>query len=377
MAWTALAAPHIKLNHTHPIPRTIPLSDNNANTLQDRDAPSPPPVYLPDGELPPNIPPPIIPGGGTRPLLPASQPQAREIQEQDDTAPEAPTVHTPTVPLVLANGGVRTLVPVDDAVARVPQQQTPDPTFIPPPLILPNGGLRPLQPRGRAVEKRLEAIPTLAASVVPKPTFTTVYASPGGPAIPITAQRQLITTYIPTTSCAPDLPAKPSLSHKAAGPSSCTTALSSTVTAICATSLTPLAASPIAITDCEQYVTYSSQLGYTIIPQPTAASVSEGLPRFVEAVQTLTTYYAAPWNGVVPGATPTAGVVEVVCGHEDECQTSTLTPSITATLTPSVTAGVGDNTPGREQPANSITTTVKIYVTETVPVDVIPTAKAP
>ena len=81
----------------------------------------------------------------------------------------------------------------------------------------------------------------------------------------------------------------------------------------------------------------------------------------------------------MPGATPTAGV-EIVCSGAGECQTSAFTPSsITVTTTPTPTAnaaGLEGNTEGREEPSNSITTTIEIYITETVPRDAIRTAEA-
>lgn len=48
--------------------------------------------------------------------------------------------------------------------------------------------------------------------------------------------------------------------------SSCSTSYTPTVTPICATTLSPLAAPLILITACDQFVTFSSEFGYTLVP---------------------------------------------------------------------------------------------------------------
>ena len=364
-----------------PVPPPLSFTDGGHRTLQNLDTPTPPPTSLPENgvqndykrdlpaphpqptihkkqspENPPFIPPPpAIEIGGVHTMSPIGIPVGRGVEERD-AQKHAPLPSPRKIP---SEKGTPTppspVIPVNGAGERN-QNQPALPTetaFIPPPPVFEIGGEHTMEPVGRPVGKRQGSVPT----GVPHPTFTTIYASPDGQPIPITEQRQLVTNYVPTTSCppAPLATGSQALDDISIAPSSCTTSLRAIITAICATTLTPLAAPPIPITDCSQYVTCSSQYGYTVLPEATPTASAEGLPRRVQPVQTLTTYHAALWTDVVPGATPTAGI-EVVCGAGSECVTETINPvdTPTPTPTPSPTAaatdgevfqGSGDSTP--------------------------------
>lgn len=80
----------------------------------------------------------------------------------------------------------------------------------------------------------------------------------------------------------------------------------------CSTTLTPLAAPAITITDCEQRVTFSTEYGYRLLPQPTdgtATQINDGASR---AIETVRTFFIAPWYELSYGAVPTG--VETVVG---------------------------------------------------------------
>ena len=236
-------------------------------------------------------------------------------------------------PLEIADGGKRPLIPIRDLehvlqkrkVKKPAQTKKPQQSQLPPgiaPLVLKTGGERTLQAVGRPIGKRQEETSAPAA-------FTTMTPWPGASGIPITEQHQPVTTYNPSTICQ----AEPthSLISGSQPHSVCTTTLIAQETHVCASTLLPLAAAPITVTDCEQYITYSSQYGYNLARASDAASATEQA-QYVDAIQTVTTYHAAIWTDVKSGAKPTGGI-EVVCSQPDTCVTSTLpvtTPSITA-----------------------------------------------
>lgn len=77
----------------------------------------------------------------------------------------------------------------------------------------------------------------------------------------------------------PDLAAKLNVPRQIANVSSCSIFWEPIPTPICHTTLSPLAAPLITVTDCHQFVTFSSQQGYALAS---------------DTVETLTTYYVAP-----------------------------------------------------------------------------------
>lgn len=211
--------------------------------------------------------------------------------------------------------------------------------FAPPPPCLPNSGPHIMVPVAqRGIFRREEFITTLS------PTFATLYEvapSPGAWPIPITEQSQLITSYVPVTTICPLAPAySPTMIVPSAAtndtlanitarntaaaittyPSSlltmlrnrdttsCSTSYSSTVTPICHTNLSPLGAPPIPITACSQYVGFSSEYGYTLVP-----SSGTGLYSAQNPIQTMTTSNLAPWEALSAGVVPSGTVERVVC----------------------------------------------------------------
>ena len=78
-------------------------------------------------------------------------------------------------------------------------------------------------------------------------------------------------------------------------------------TPICYTTLSPLAAPLITVTECHQSVTFSSQFGYAMASSTSAPTV-----------ETITTYYVVPWSDLSVGSVPTKSVVAQICssGHK-------------------------------------------------------------
>ena len=240
-------------------------------------------------------------------------------------------------PLNIKDGGVRPLIPITEVDAgtadnanRLLEKRrrrkilpTPPADFTPPPLVLKNGGVRTLEvfgPLGSPVSgspiyKREEQI--LSTS-----TFTTVFPSSGASGIIVTEQFQIVTTYDTTTACQSQRPSSPTLTKPSA--TSCFPTLIPAETTVCATTVSPLAAPPVTVTECGQYITYGSQYGYH------CTSDSETV------IQTDTTYSAAIWTDILPGVKPTTGI-EVVYVSSSVLTTRTFSVQ-TPAATPSVTA---------------------------------------
>ncbi|MCJ1308198.1 hypothetical protein MMC25_001851 [Agyrium rufum] len=91
----------------------------------------------------------------------------------------------------------------------------------------------------------------------------------------------------------------------------CSTYYSPTITAICATILTPLGGIPIPVTACDQEIAFSTGLGLYLAPGSPSSTL-------------LPTTYSAPWDSVVTGV-PLAPVLAVYCpdGVENACETET------------------------------------------------------
>lgn len=158
-----------------------------------------------------------------------------------------------------------------------------------------------------------------------------VTPSPGAAAIPVTKQSQLVSSNIPIfTLCA--LPPEAFLTITATptqttapyrnysisippGPGTCTTIYSPTVTMVCATVLTGIDRL-YSVTQCNQEITFSSEFGYVLVtPSPTSsatvdassidASSVEALVTPAPSIETLTTYYVAPWHELTTAGPPT------------------------------------------------------------------------
>ncbi|KAI8937955.1 hypothetical protein NX059_005637 [Plenodomus lindquistii] len=164
-----------------------------------------------------------------------------------------------------------------------------------------------------------------AAGSCPAPTTTrSIYSiivpSPGASSIEITAQSQIVTSYIPemTWCVAPAMALWPitngppylnsstteySTSYEGTG--SCETMFVPVQTTVCATTLTGLG-SKISVTDCEQQITFSTECGFTLetlTPTPVATGFSS-LITPAPSVRRLFTYYLAPWQALTAGDTP-------------------------------------------------------------------------
>ncbi|KAK5250014.1 hypothetical protein LTR16_006067, partial [Cryomyces antarcticus] len=163
-----------------------------------------------------------------------------------------------------------------------------------------------------------------ASSTTPAPyVLAFVTPSPSATPVPITQQSQTVTSYVPLfTLC--DLPSVaspgPFLSTATNGPpyknysasivpsnGSCTTIYSPTPTVVCATVLQGLA-TQVTVSQCAQYVTFSSQYGYVLeTPRPSLDATNATNPILATAcptIRTLTTYYVAPWQGLTTAGPP-------------------------------------------------------------------------
>ena len=188
---------------------------------------------------------------------------------------------------------------------------------------------------------RQDAPPAVSASAT-SGVLTVITPSPGASPVQVTEQSQLVTTYVPQfTLCQlppidfyPMTP-QPSVVPTTApyknysisippGNSSCTTVYSETETMVCATTLSDLTTT-YTVTQCPQEITFSTRYGYTLAPPTgsngTAAATGTGYYPFSNAtamitpapnIQTLTTYYLAPWQELT-SAGPPADVDLKVC----------------------------------------------------------------
>ena len=159
--------------------------------------------------------------------------------------------------------------------------------------------------------------------------------SPGASAVAVTKQSQIVTSYVPQfTLC--ELPpleffsvSLPPVSESQttalyqnysisipSGNGTCTTIFSPTPTMVCATTLTALV-DRYTVTNCNQDLTFSTQYGYVLeTPTPTStptlnATGSHGIYSnatamitAAPAIETLTTYYLAPWQQLTAGTAP-------------------------------------------------------------------------
>jgi hypothetical protein len=146
--------------------------------------------------------------------------------------------------------------------------------------------------------------------------FSIVFPSPDASPIEITAQSQVLTSYIPemTWCVAPPVAfsalTAPYLNATTTnyttiieGTGSCETVYAPIETTVCATTLTGLA-SKVTITDCDQEVTFSTECGFTLeTPTPIKTS-NASLITPVPTVKKTFTYWLAPWQSLTAGETP-------------------------------------------------------------------------
>lgn len=188
---------------------------------------------------------------------------------------------------------------------------------------------------------RQDAPPQVSASAT-SGVLTVITPSPGASPVQVTKQSQLVTTYVPQyTLCKlPPIDFYPMVPQPSAMPttapyknysisippgnSSCTTMYLQAETMVCATTLSDLTATYM-ITQCPQDITFSTRFGYTLATptgsSDTAAATGTGLYPLGNAtamitpaptIQTLTTYYLAPWQELT-SAGPPADVDLKIC----------------------------------------------------------------
>lgn len=174
------------------------------------------------------------------------------------------------------------------------------------------------------------------APTTPRSIHSIVIPSPGASPVEITAQSQVITSYIPemTWCVAPAMALWPitngplylnsstteySTSYEGTG--SCETVFVPVQTTVCATTLTGIG-SKISVTDCEQQVTFSTECGFTLeTPTPTLASTGfSSLITPAPSVRRLFTYYLAPWQALTAGDTPSDVDVKICTEQENGSQ---------------------------------------------------------
>ncbi|KAK3072720.1 hypothetical protein LTR53_006302 [Teratosphaeriaceae sp. CCFEE 6253] len=205
--------------------------------------------------------------------------------------------------------------------------------------------------------------------------LTMITPSPGASPIAVTEQSQLVTSYVPQfTLCElpplaflPTTPV-PSLKPSTApyhnysistppGNGTCTTIYSQTATMVCDTTLSGLVTT-YPVTNCAQEITFSSRYGYALVTSTSPANgSSNGTSVFATgtatnatalitpapSIQTLTTYFIAPWQDLTAATAP-SDVIRKVCqtfaNGTEECiteyqvwHTSLVTSMATSTVT--------------------------------------------
>lgn len=227
-----------------------------------------------------------------------------------------------------------------------------------------------------------EQCPT-AASTRP-PILSIVYPSPDADPVEVTAQSQVVTSYIPEmTWCVgppvglvlmtanvtgpPYLNYSIQYSATVDGTGSCETAYVPTETTICATTLTGLA-SKVTITECDQEITFSSECGFTLeTPTLTASNFSLITP--APSVKRMMTYWMAPWQSLTRGDTPSdvdIKICTVLDNDELEClryQEVWEVVVVTKTVTSQRQVNLATTITG---PGTLIMETIQIYITDTV-----------
>lgn len=148
--------------------------------------------------------------------------------------------------------------------------------------------------------------------------YSIVFPSPDAAPIEITAQSQVVTSFLPeaTWCIGPPLAFLPvsgppyfnrSTDYDAiiAGTGHCETVYVATETTICATTLTAIA-SKITVSECDQEITFSSEYDFTLeTPTPTqAATANFSLITPFPTVKRVKSFWLAPWQSLTAGNTP-------------------------------------------------------------------------
>lgn len=189
--------------------------------------------------------------------------------------------------------------------------------------------------------------PSAYSPTAPIPeVLTFVTPSPGATPVAITTQSQLVASYVPeftlcalppeaffpitaTPSLRPSAMTMPYRNYSVSVPPSngtCTIIYSPTVTMVCATVLEGIA-TKYTVSECDQEITFSSDYGYVLVtPTPTLSSTilaprqvfnaSSAMITPAPTIETLTTYYIAPWAELTT-AGPPADVEKKICATYD------------------------------------------------------------
>lgn len=218
--------------------------------------------------------------------------------------------------------------------------------------------------------------PTSSSS---RKVYTTILPSPDASPIEVTAQNQVLTSYIPEmtwcvappmalSAVAPPYPNATTTNYTTiiAGTDHCETQYTPVVTTICATTLTGLA-SRITVTDCDQEVTFSTECGITWeTPSPVTKSASLVAPAPIP--KQMYTYWLAPWQSLTAGETPSDVDVKICTDIGDsnlECiryQEVWEVVLVTKTLTTTRPIGLSATLTG---PGIMIIQTDQVFITNT------------
>ncbi|CAO2657180.1 Nn.00g033060.m01.CDS01 [Neocucurbitaria sp. VM-36] len=166
------------------------------------------------------------------------------------------------------------------------------------------------------------------ASATSHTIYSIIFPSPDASPIEITAQSQVVTSYIPEmTWCVgppiallpitgpPYLNATTNYTTLIEGTGSCETAYAPLQTTVCATTLTGLA-SKVTVTDCDQEITFSTECGFTL-ETPTPVTTNHSLITPAPTVKRMFTYWLAPWQSLTAGESPADVDVKICSVLED------------------------------------------------------------
>lgn len=166
------------------------------------------------------------------------------------------------------------------------------------------------------------SVPSIGAAT----TYKIITPSPSAFPIPITSQSQVVTTFVPVMTLCPmsrqgrapsALRSVPSYANYAAAPyqnataarnPGCVTQYTASTTTVCDTTLKGIA-TQVHVTVCDQEVTFSSLYGYSLSSIAPSDKTETGP---APTIETITTYFQAPWQSLTDGLTPT-DVTQRVC----------------------------------------------------------------
>jgi hypothetical protein len=170
------------------------------------------------------------------------------------------------------------------------------------------------------------------ASTSARSIYSILYPSPDAAPVEITAQSQVVTSFLPeaTWCVGPPIALMPvsgppyfnqstEFATITAGTGYCETAYVATETTVCATTLTGIA-TKVTVTECDQEITFSSECGFTLeTPTPTQAAIfNDTLITPAPSVRRLKTFWIAPWQSLTAGNTPSDVDIKVCTILDDD-----------------------------------------------------------